>query len=329
MEDRSGQIDDWMEQVDTCLNMYTAHDFNGYGVDDVINDAMSSRGKMIRPRMLLICASFGPHFKERRDVLCELAAIIEATHMASLIHDDIVDDGTSRRGKPSIQYKYGKDAAVYAGDFLMSRVSFYISKDNLNESGAILSKTVEEMCAGEIAQAMCRYREDVTVDEYLSNIHGKTAALFMAACQIGATESGCDEKIIENMKTFGECVGIMFQLRDDLLDFVSDSETEGKEMHRDFKEGIYTMPLICALKNPESREELLPLVRDNRSRDLTKEELTRFEQLIAGLGGIEETLREIYDRQIKAEQILLDALPQNEYTLELVRLIRKLGDISV
>ncbi len=329
MAGEAEQIDDMMVQVEECLKEYTAHFFAGSDVERVLDDAVSDRGKMIRPRLLLICAAFGPRFEERRDTLCEIAAIVEMTHMASLIHDDIVDDGVTRRGKPSIQYKYGKDAAVYAGDFLMSRISCYISRDHLNESGVILSQTVESMCTGEIGQAMCRYREDATAEEYLKNIQGKTAALFMAACRIGALEAGCDDALINQMNTFGESVGIMFQLRDDLLDFLSDREVEGKELHRDFCDGVYTLPLICALQAPEAGERLLGLVRKNRTENLSAGEFEEFENLVAELGGIEATIKEIYVRQIRAEDIILSALPQNAYVLELLRMIRKLGDISV
>ncbi len=320
-------VDDLMHRVDTCIDEFAAHSYNGHAVGAVLDDAIDSRGKMIRPRLLLICGAFGPKFEENRDKLCELAAMIEMIHMSSLIHDDIVDDGPSRRGKPSIQSKYGKDAAVYAGDFLMGRISYYISKDNLNRSGEIIAKTVEAMCSGEIGQAMCRYKEDVTLAEYMHNIHGKTAALFMAACRIGAMESGCSEELIDKMETFGECLGIMFQLRDDLLDFISSKEDEGKEIHRDFMEGIYTMPVISAMRAEGSEKELLPLIRLNKENGVNKEQIREVERLVAKLGGIEATIREIYDRQIQAEQILMSLLPQNEYVLALLRLIRKLGDI--
>ena len=87
---------------------------------------------------------------------------------------------------------------------------------------------------------MCRYKEDVTIDQYLQNIHGKTVALFRACCRIGAMESGCDERVSRMLESFGECLGFMFQMRDDLLDFVPDSSMIGKKAHQDFREGIYT-----------------------------------------------------------------------------------------
>jgi heptaprenyl diphosphate synthase len=167
------------------------------------------------------------------------------------------------------------------------------------------------------------------MEEYLRNIHGKTAALFMAACRIGAEESGCSETIVKEMETFGECLGIMFQLRDDLLDFISTSDNEGKETHKDFQEGIYTMPVICALKNPKAADELVPILRANREGTLKEGQLQRMEQLAAELGGIEATLREIYERQFQAEHILLSSMPQNEQVLTLLAMIRKLGDIRI
>ena len=187
---------------------------------------------MIRPRLVLMAGSFGTDRDDVRERLYKLAAVVEMTHLASLIHDDIVDDAPFRRGKPSVQSKYGKNAAVYAGDFLMSRITFYLMREGLNRSGMIISQAVEEMCAGEIGQAMCRYKEDVTLDEYLQNIHGKTVALFRACCRIGAMESGCDERVSRMLESFGECLGYMFQMRDDLLDFVPDSSMIGKKATR-------------------------------------------------------------------------------------------------
>lgn len=306
--------------------MFTAHSFCGTDVGAVLDDAVSTRGKMIRPRLVLLASEFGPERKTAHELLNKLAAIVEMTHIASLIHDDIVDDAPYRRGKPSIQAKYGKNAAVYAGDFIMSRISYYITKENMNRSGVILSKTIEEMCAGEIGQAMCRYKEDVAIEEYLHNIHGKTVALFMACCRIGALESGCDEKTIQVLTSFGECLGVMFQLRDDLLDFTSDVLTIGKAAHQDFQDGIYTMPVLYALKQPGGREAMLPFLRSNVEGTLTAEQIFQMEKIVTELGGVEATWQEIESRQKHAED-MIDMLPTCEASSLMVKLVRKLGTV--
>ena len=318
------KLDERMKVVESYIDTFTEHPFCGTEVGSVLDDAVSTRGKMIRPWLLLAAAEFGPAWEEACDCLCKLAAFVELTHMSSLIHDDIVDDAPYRRGKASIQMKYGKDAAVYAGDFLMSRISYYMMKDNMNQAGIVLFKTIEAMCEGEIGQARCRYRDNVTVAEYLHNIHGKTVALFMACCRIGAMQSGCDEKMICDMESFGECLGIMFQLRDDLLDFTSDVSKLGKAAHKDFQEGIYTMPVLHAMRQPGGREALLPYMRDNLEGRLTLEQILQMEKLVSQLGGVEATWQEIGRRQKQAERIIA-SFPKSETASLLVKLVRKMG----
>ena len=251
----AGISDDQVRRVKEYIKLYTQHPFEGTATGAVLDDAASSQGKMIRPRLVLMAGSFGTDRDDVRERLYKLAAVVEMTHLASLIHDDIVDDAPVRRGKPSVQSKYGKNAAVYAGDFLMSRITFYLMREGLNRAGMVIAQAVEEMCAGEIGQAMCRYKEDVTIDQYLQNIHGKTVALFRACCRIGAMESGCDERVSRMLESFGECLGYMFQMRDDLLDFVPDSSMIGKKAHQDFREGIYTLPVLLAREQPGKQDE--------------------------------------------------------------------------
>lgn len=259
----------------------------------VLEDALSSSGKMLRPRLLLECAAFGPDAYEQRERLYILAAMVELTHMASLIHDDIVDEAPFRRGKSSVQARWGKDAAVYAGDLLIARVYARGIREGLYDAVECLARTTEEMCAGEIGQAACRWREDVSIEKYYANICGKTAALFRTACGIGAAETGCPEEICKRLECFGEALGYLFQLRDDLLDFSGATREAGKETHKDFRDGIYTLPVLMALRVEQGRKMLLPLIRANRIRTLTHEEITRMERQVIACGGVESTWNEI------------------------------------
>lgn len=136
---------EWMEKlmsgVKDQISRITEHSFADMRVDEILDEALAGSGKMIRPQLLMLSASYGPDMDKELDRLKLLAALVELTHLASLIHDDIVDEAEYRRGKASIQSRFGKDAAVYAGDFLMSRIYYYQAKEGLNEGGAILSKT--------------------------------------------------------------------------------------------------------------------------------------------------------------------------------------------
>ena len=276
----------------------------------VLDDAASSQGKMIRPRLVLMAGSFGTDRDDVRERLYKLAAVVEMTHLASLIHDDVVDDAPVRRGKPSVQSKYGKNAAVYAGDFLMSRITFYLMREGLNRAGMVIAQAVEEMCAGEIGQAMCRYKEDVTIDQYQQNIHGKTVALFRACCRIGAMESGCDERVSRMLESFGECLGFMFQMRDDLLDFVPDSSMIGKK----------------AREQPGGRRLLHPYMERSAEGTLTHADICRMEEIVAALGGMEGAWNQIHTYQKRAEEIL-EALPSSDISLQLGKIVRKLGAV--
>lgn len=304
----------WMASVQGYIREFTKHSFTGTPTGAVLDDAVATVGKMLRSRLVLLAGQFGSDPEAARERLCKLAAIIELIHTASLIHDDIIDNAPSRRGAPSLQCKYGKNAAVYAGDYLVSRICQVIAREEMNHSGVILAQTVENMCAGEINQSLCRYKTDVTVSDYLKSIHGKTAALFIAACHIGALEGGCDQGTIDRLKKFGEYLGILFQFRDDLLDFTSDARTMGKEVLKDFQDGIYTMPVLLSMEQPEGYAALLPVMEENAKRQLTQEEIRQMVRMVTDLGGLEATRREIQNYRQKAEDIL-SSLCEGRYVI--------------
>ena len=262
-------LKEWIERVKYYIHLIADYSIKESQVGAVLDDVLNLSGKMLLSKLLLLCAFLGTNWKNNKEKICKLAAMVELTHLASLIHDDIVDDSPYRRGKVSIQGKYGKDAAVFAGDFLIARIFYYGAVENLNEAVSILSKTVEYMCIGEIEQDLCRYQEDISENKYFENIERKTAALFQAACYIGAKESGCSEEVIQKLELFVKNLGLMFQLKDDILDFTSSSKELGKETHKDFQNGIYTFPVIMALKNPKAREVLLHIMRKNKEEKLS------------------------------------------------------------
>ena len=306
------------------MQTIASHSFGDTKVGQILDDVLDTNGKMIRAQMLLLSARFGPKSEEKDDKLKMLAAMVELTHLASLIHDDIIDESDFRRGKPSIQSKYGKDAAVYAGDFLMSRIYYTAAKEKLNNSAALLSKAIESMCAGEIGQAVCRYKEGTAVEQYLENIKGKTAALFKTACEIGATQSGASKTVICTLTEIGEYLGYMFQLRDDLLDFTADKYHLGKEAHKDFAEGIYTLPVLAALKE-DKEGKLLALVQKNSKEHLSEKDICQAEKLVAELGGVDYTRNAISGYSGKIQK-LLEKLPENKAKNQLRQLVKHLEE---
>lgn len=312
-----------LSKVRYYMHLIASHPYSGTEVGKILDDTLDTDGKMVRASLVLCAGAFGPDYETKEDRLNMLAAMVELTHLASLVHDDIVDEADFRRGKPSIQSKYHKDAAVYAGDFLITRVNYYEAKEHLNEAAAVLSQTIERMCAGEIGQAVCRYKATTSIAEYLNNIRGKTVELFKGACRIGAQEAGCSEEVTSRLESFGENLGIMFQLRDDLLDFTSTKAEMGKATHMDFREGIYTMPVLYAMENDKSGK-LLAIMKKNAEESLTDKEISETEKLVVELGGVESTIREIRSCQSKIEG-LLQELPESKSTSLLSELVRKLA----
>ncbi|MDR1238841.1 MAG: polyprenyl synthetase family protein [Treponema sp.] len=307
--DKIEGLSDDLKLVDVYVDEYLRDESGHTALRSVLNTITTGGGKKVRPLVLLLSGRFGPKWPKCRDQLCKMGATVEMIHTASLIHDDIVDDSPLRRGRPTVQSKFGKEMAVYAGDFVLSRIVFYLFKEASIEAGMLLAKTVESMCYGEIGQYAHAYDTKVTVEDYLSNIFGKTASLFVAACGIGAMESGCGEKTSMILRQVGEHIGYLFQLRDDLLNIISTGDREGKPVHSDFINGTYTLPILHALHHPSGhrlREVIHTIGSGAAVSDCIKEEIQDILNSSRGIEFTRETIR------CHAEQAgeLLSSLPE-------------------
>lgn len=305
------QLKNELTQVSCEMEILLPEDWNKGVVGEIVRDVMGSRGKGIRPTLLLLMGRFGQSYSQNLPRLVRLAALAEFVHMASLIHDDIVDDSVLRRGNPTIQAKYGKDMAVYAGDLILSQTLSIILRDKLRDSGMLLAQTIQDMCKGEINQAACRYKFTVTQEEYYQNIFGKTASMFVTVCKIGGMESGCSDDIIELMGNIGLHLGYLFQIRDDLLDFSLQDMGDAKSMRLDFQEGILTLPVIFSLQNPECREPLKELIEKARSGILSDNDLSSIDRLIMTAQGFERTVQTAEAHRQKVLDYL-NLLPQDK-----------------
>ncbi|MBN2658599.1 MAG: polyprenyl synthetase family protein [Spirochaetales bacterium] len=250
----------------------------------------SSTGKMLRPLLLVIGSEAG-HRKDRREII-NLAAAIETLHVATLIHDDIIDESEMRRGIPSIQSKYSKDYAVYMGDFLLSRSFLILAElDIPRELGVTMAKAVSRICTGEMRQYSNRFNPDITPMEYLKIVSGKTAALFSMGLSAGAFMCDAGEDVVKKLSHIGYRLGLAFQLQDDLLDYTGDDAVVGKELKVDLLRGYYGLPVIHALKGnsgarirslltdgltEDDLDEIIHLIRDGGSIDFTKDLVTRY-----------------------------------------------------
>ena len=207
-------------------------------------------GKRVRPTVLFLAAR-SQGVTEGAMITSGLA--VELIHTATLIHDDIIDDHTIRRGKPTIYSTWGHNVATIMGDFLYSKAFAILGEAGLYEILTILSNVTHVMSIGEIMQLQHRKNIEVSEDGYLDIIHMKTASLFSAACECGASLSNNANGHRENYSAFGENMGLAFQITDDLFDYLAVDEAIGKPTASDFADGRVTLPFITAFRNaPEN-----------------------------------------------------------------------------
>jgi octaprenyl-diphosphate synthase len=212
---------------------------------------INSGGKRIRPLLLLICAKATDY---DGDYHYSMAVVIELIHTATLLHDDVVDQSSTRRGQETANELWGNAPSVLVGDFLYSRAFEIMVEPNSMEIMRILSKATNQISEGEVLQLLNIKNANVTQAEYFKVIERKTACLFKAACQIAGILSSADQKVINAMGSFGMHLGNAFQIIDDTLDYESDSKIIGKEIGDDLSEGKVTLPMIYALEKTEEVE---------------------------------------------------------------------------
>jgi heptaprenyl diphosphate synthase len=200
-------------------------------------------GKMLRPGFLLIAAGFGKTGEKHY----RLAAALEILHMATLIHDDVIDDSPFRRNLPALHTKFGRRDAVLIGDFLLSRC-FLLAADYTSPRNALnLARLISVICTMEIEQNSDRFRSNLSLRGYLRKITGKSALLFSLACFAGAHEAKAPKAVCERLRRAGYNAGLAFQIIDDILDYSGDEDLVRKPLGRDIAAGLVTLPLICAL----------------------------------------------------------------------------------
>ncbi|MBO0473901.1 polyprenyl synthetase family protein [Enterococcus ureasiticus] len=262
--------------------------------ENAVMSMIHSGGKLLRPAYQLLFSQFGEKREGKKAVA--LAAAIELLHTATLIHDDIVDDADIRRGLPTIRSQFGNSTAVYAGDYLfVSCFKLLADYSSSLKSIQLNSRSMEKILSGELGQMDNRYNLDMTIDQYLENISGKTAELFSLSCFVGAYESGTSDRFAKNCGKIGENIGIAFQIIDDVLDYTQSPEQIGKPVLEDVRQGVYSLPLLYALE--EGRETLLPYLE--KGETLTETETNKIYELVHSFGGVAKAqkLAEKYTQQ--------------------------------
>lgn len=268
---------------------------------------IESGGKRMRPLLALLSANA---LNYQGDNHIRLATVIEFLHTATLLHDDVVDSSDMRRGKTTANAKWGNEPSVLVGDFLYSRAFQILVKTQNLDVMATLSNATCIIAEGEVLQLMNVKNPNVTEEQYMDVIYGKTAKLFEASTQCGALLSTDNQALITASADYGKNLGLGFQIMDDILDYEGDAATMGKNVGDDLAEGKPTLPLIQAMKNGSDAETKL-IKQAIRKGGL--EDITKIQQIVHDSGALaycKQKANELADKAAAA----LTLLPQNDHT---------------
>ena len=224
-------------------------------------DLFAAGGKRIRPALVLLSAKGGTYELER---LTPAAVAVELTHAATLVHDDVIDRASVRRGRPTVAALLGDEPAIVVGDFYFAKAYEQAAATAVTEVVAILARAVMNICAGEVRQQAIRYRYHTDVDEYMRRIEAKTATLLAASCDIGALLGGLEDGKRAALRSYGRLLGLAFQIADDLLDYQGSEDEIGKPIGHDIADGFATLPLMLAMEEPQIAGDLNQLLVDRQ-----------------------------------------------------------------
>lgn len=274
----------------------------------VLKYITSKKGKQIRPILVLLSAGICGKISTRSYVG---AAMIELLHTATLVHDDVIDQAKVRRGIASINAEWNNKIAVLSGDFLLSLGLKTSVNHNEFRFLKITSTAVQMMSESELFAIDKARSFKITEDEYFKIINGKTATLISSCCEIGAYSASDKEEDSENLSEFGTLIGLAFQIRDDLLDYVSKSSLIGKPVGNDIKEKKITLPLIYALDKSDNneRKKIISLMK---SKDISKSDINYILDFVKQKGGVEYAQNKAISLCNEAK-LILNKYPDSKY----------------
>ena len=262
------------------FNQSLTHDDGMLG--SALNHIRQRGGKRMRPILTLLMAK---NYGKISDVTQNSAVGLELLHTASLVHDDVVDESSERRGQASVNATYNNKVAVLVGDYMLSTALLYVSYTGHQRIIEYLAELGRTLAAGEILQLSNIQNQDISEDVYYQVIQQKTAALFEACAAIGAMSGGATEEEMLKAKQFGQYLGIMFQIRDDIFDYF-DSKEIGKPTGNDMAEGKLTLPVIYALNNTDF-DSMHTLAKKVKAGTINEDEIAVLVEFTKQNGGIE------------------------------------------
>ena len=285
-------------------------------LDKITHYIIKRKGKQMRPMFVFLTAkAINGSVKESSYTA---ASLIELSHTASLVHDDVVDDANERRGVFSVNALWKNKIAVLVGDYLLAQGLLLSVNTSQFKLLKIVSDAVKEMSEGELLQIEKARRLDITEEVYYEIIRQKTASLIASCCAAGAASVSDDDAIVEKMKRFGELVGMAFQIKDDIFDYGND-EKIGKPTGNDIRERKMTLPLIYALNtsSPAIRKELINIVKNHNEEP---RKVKKAIQLVIEAGGVKYAYQKMIEIKEQALDLIKD-IPESEAKAALIGLV--------
>jgi geranylgeranyl pyrophosphate synthase len=223
---------------------------------------LSAGGKRLRPLLVFACAGSAVG-----DAVIRAAAAVELVHMATLVHDDLLDGATMRRGRATVAASHGAEAAIQVGDYLFAQAFAELAAAGRPDAIEVLAESALDLSRGELAQGRAAFDVGLTEAAYLDRVRCKTASLFAAACRLGSMLAGASLPVQLNAAAFGESVGMAFQIFDDILDITGDPADTGKRRSADLRDGTVTLPMIYAIQDEPKLATAIAKATDDAAID--------------------------------------------------------------
>ncbi|UCE40915.1 MAG: polyprenyl synthetase family protein [Candidatus Aminicenantes bacterium] len=269
-------------------------------IAEISSYLFKNAGKRIRPALLILCSKLYGYTGDEHIIL---SSLVETIHTASLLHDDIIDNSQTRRGRESVHTKWGPNITVLLGDYLYIKTIGYSLQSRHKQIVQILTDVSSKMIEGELNEYYVSWNLDIDEHNYLDIINKKTASLFSASCQLGGILGNAKNKEEKILTDFGTNLGMTFQIIDDLLDYTGDENTMGKPILSDLREGRITLPLIYTLQNDgrENRNRILDLLKKKK---LDKSSLDEILYTVKSNGALDYTFRKAEEFSVHSKELL-------------------------
>ncbi|MFC5467769.1 polyprenyl synthetase family protein [Cohnella suwonensis] len=282
---------------------------------------LKAGGKRIRPVVVLLSGKFGNYSLE---TLKKVAVPLELIHMATLVHDDVIDDADTRRGQLTVKSKWDNRIAMYTGDYIYAKALTVVTELDKPRIHQILSGSMVQMCIGEMEQIRDFFNVDQSIRNYLRRIRRKTALLIAISCRLGAMATDAPARVSNTLYTFGYNVGMAFQITDDLLDICGTEKAIGKPPGSDLRQGNISLPVLFALQDPAIRDTLLDEIKRIRAQEgqAVSSAAVKLVRSSQGIGMAEKLADRYIAKALKALETLPD-IPAKRNLADIARFVAK------